>query len=406
MYNTCILYGEYTILKQEVGRIKMQKNYKQNNSDSPFIMYLVAFIMFVLLFFTLLSFMRDKHSPLYINFDKQIIDANVRVAEDISIQENVEPPQPAKEKDFIDKALDKIDDRNYDDYKADYEKYYQAKRNKQRQELEQKQRLLKRLKEQQRLEQLKKKNPQKIAMMQDPVNRPAPSAPETKPQTPQSKIVTRTMQNSPCSPSSATIIAYFFHSNSTEPVTLIFNNPNPNFNNHGNVKLVYGDLPRGKQHILKQNMINLNQILNKPQYSYDPHTPPKRADVALKVQSGVTTSCTPYVYQSKDFYLSKTPPSLEDGYNKENYCRAHNARLADPIELIPVLLSGRFPEGMYWTSSRVHRMSHGNTNVSRSNLITTQSAMIIDYDRHALDFVSQDEFGPDFKAYSVCVFDE
>ena len=392
--------------KKEAFKVKMQRNKRQNKSDSPFIMYVIALIMFILLTFTLLSFMRDQDSPLYINFDKEIIDANVKIEGDVKVEENTKPQKP-QQKDIIDKALDKMgDDRSYADYKADYDKYYENQKKKRQQELEQKQRLLRRIQEQEKREKLQKQHPEKVAMMQDPVKRPEVQQPAPTPPVPQNKIVSHAMQNSPCSPTSATIIAYFFHPNSTDPVTLIFNNPNPNFNNHGNVKLVFGDLERGKQHILKKNMVNLNQILNKPQYSMDQTNISKRVDAALRVQSGVTTSCSPYVYQSKDFYLSKVPPSLEDKFNKENYCRTYNARLADPIELIPVLLSGRFPEGMYWTSSRVYRMSDGNTNVTRSNLIPTQATMIIDYSRHSLDFASQDEFGPDYKAYSVCVFDD
>lgn len=393
----------------------MKKSYRKDKTDSPFIMYFIAIIMFFLLTFTVLSFMHDKDSSLYLNFDKEIYDANVKAEENLNVkQDKVVKKYDTKlnSPDIIDKAMAKMgEDVRYDKYKADYEQYYAEQQKKRKQEFERKQLLVQRLKEQERRERLERANREKLAMMQDTVKRPTAPQPQyqpqqTPPQSVESKIVSKAMQNSPCSPQSATAIAYFFHQNNTEPIELIFNNPNPQYQNGGNVKLVYGDLPRAKQHILKKNMVNLNQLLNKPQYKTTRQGEMRRPDAALKVQSGVTTTCSPYVYQSKDFYLSTMPPSMEDKFTKETYCRNSNARLADPIELIPILLTGRLPVGLYWTSSRVYKMAPGKSVVTRSNLIPTQATMLIDFDRGALGFVSEDEAGPNLRAFSVCVFDE
>lgn len=392
----------------------MRKYYKHKDTTSIYIMYIIAIIMFFLLIFTILSFMHDEDSSLYVNFDKEIYNANVEHTEKAEIKEEKIKKNIAKkvqEADLFDIAIDKMGEKtNYDKYKEDYDKYYAEQKKKRQQELAKKQKMIDRAKEIERREKLERLQREKLAMMQNTAKKPpvqqTPPPLQQEPKNAENKIVSKAMQNSPCSPQSATAIAYFFHPNNTEPIELIFNNPNPSFNNGGNVKLVYGDLPRDKKHILKKNMVNLNQILNNPQYTTSKQNEAKRPDAALKVQSGVTTTCSPYVYQSKDFYLSNIPPSLEDKFTKESYCRNHNARLADPIELIPILLTGRFPSGLYWTSSHVLKMDQSRTEVSRSNLTPTQAYMLIDYDRNALGFVSENEYNANLQAYSVCVFDE
>ncbi len=391
----------------------MNKNYKQDKSDSLFIMYVIAVIMFFLLIFTLLSFVRDKNSPLYLNYDKDIYNANGKIEQEVDVKDEKitkKVDRQIQEPDILDKAIDKLGEEvKYNKYKSDYEQYHAQQQKKRQQEFDRKQKLIQRMKEQEKREKLERLNKEKYAKTQDVVKRPKTQVQRPTAETPksvESQIVSKAMQNSPCSPQSATSIAYFFHQNNTEPIELIFNNPNPAYQNGGKVKLLYGDLPRAKQHILKKNMVNLNQILNNPQNKPMSQNEKKRPDAALKVQSGVTTTCSQYVYQSKDFYLSTIPTSLEDKYSKESYCKNNNARLADPIELIPILLTGRLPAGLYWTSSRVYKMAPGKTVVTRSNLIPTQATMLIDFGRDSLEFVSEDEFGPNLKAVSACVFDE
>lgn len=391
----------------------MRNNHKKNESDSPFMMYFIAVIMFFLLVFTILSMTHDKSSPLYVNFDKEIYDANVKIEQEVEINGEKVTKKIDKrfqQPDVIDKAIDKMGEEvKYNKYKSDYEEYYAQKQKSRQQEFERRQKLVQRLKEQEKRERLERLHKEKYALMQDTVKRqpaPQPQPQTAAPQNPESRIVSKAMQNSPCSPQSATAIAYFFHPNNTEPIELIFNNPNPAYKNGGKVKLVYGDLPRAKQHILKKNMVNLNQLLNNPQYKTKRTNEKKRPDAAFRVQSGVTTTCSPYVYQSKDFYLSSAQPSMENKYSKDTYCKNNHARLADPIELIPILLTGRLPAGLYWTSSHAYKMAPGKSVVTRSNLIPTQSAMLIDFGGDSLGFVSEDELGPNLRAISVCVFDE
>lgn len=386
----------------------MSAKFKKNKDDSPFLMYIIAFVMFVMLTITLLSFMRSEDSPVYLNFDKEILNAESKKAE-IKKQMN--------EKDFIDKAYDKLgEDVRYDKYQATYDQYRQQQLRKRQQEFEQRQRLNERLRANERRDRLREQQKEKLAKMQDVVKRPAQQTTvyETQkteiaetvhnPDTIQDKIVKKSMQNSPCSPETATAIAYFFHPNNSEPIELIFNNPGKN---EGEVKLIFGDLPRTKEHILKKKMINLNQLLNSPKFKTEIHDKAtRRNDIAFKVNAGVTTACSPYVYQSKAFYMSNAPATLLPAQSRESFCKSKNARLPDPIELISILLTGRYPAGLYWTSGRVYKLAPNKTVVTRGNMVMTQSYMLVDYENYAIGFVSQGDYGKDLRAYSVCVIDE
>ncbi|MBR6163545.1 hypothetical protein IKQ26_06640 [bacterium] len=387
----------------------MSSKFKRNNEDSPFFMYVVAFVMFFLLTFTILSFMRTEDSPLYINLDKEVLSADIKQTSDIKKQ--------FQEKDIIDKALDKIDDNTkYNNYQATYEKYREQQLKRRQQEFEQRQRLNERLRAQEKRERLKEHNKEKLARMQDVVKHPTPHVTvpkqeekvnipkETENTLAENVIIKQAMKKSPCSPETATAVAYFFHPNNSEPVELIFNNPG---NNPGEVKLIFGDLPRAKEHILKKKMVNLNALLDKATFNsnYDDKMT-RRTDIAYKVKSnGITTECSPYVYSSKDFYISTAPVALQSAQSRESYCKSKNARLPDPIELISVLLTGRYPAGLYWSSGRVFKLAPNKTVVTRSNMVMTQSYMLVDYENFSVGFVSQGDYGRDLKAYSLCVID-